>query len=449
MALTPAEAAHKASELYELKQQERKRLERIRAYLRGKPELTFLPPSTPREIQALALMARIPLMDLIVKATTQQMFVDGYNAENQEAADRVWKLGWQTNRWDRKQIALHRGTAGYGAAFGTALPSEGENTPPTLRAHSPRRMTASYGTDDDWPDHALEERRDGTWWLYDETTVYEMRKIKPKRGRPGEPTILFEHTGEFEHGQNVTPVVRYLADEDLDDPVQGDVEPNMTLQDQVNLCSLHLLTAQHLGANGRKILVGKMMQEIEKQLSGSAATTLTISAHPDDFKVEELSQTSLDGFIASRESSARFAAAISQTPTHELLGTLSNLAAAGLVESRESTARKLNDRKTVVGESHEQLLAQAGTLLPNPMEIDPAARVRWKPMIDSRTMRFIEILAVLAEKLGVPEKELWKELPFSDATLSDWTTAREEMDARGEENTALNRGDNPPNLAAL
>ena len=453
MALTPTEAAEKASELYELKQRERKRLDTIRMYLKGKPEITYLPASAPRELQALAQMARIPLMDLIIKATTQQMFVDGYTAHDQAAADRVWATVWQSNRWGRKQIALHRSTAGYGAAFGSALLAEGDNAPPVLRAHSPRQMTASYGSDEDWPDYALEQRRDGTWWLLDETSVYDLRKIKAKRGRPGEPTIVFAHVADSLHHQDVTPVVRYLADEDLDDPVQGDVEPNMTLQDQVNLCSLHLLTAQHLGASGRKILVGQMMSSIEKQLSGSASSTLTINAKPEDFKVEELSQTQLDGFIESREASARFAAAISQTPTHELLGTLSNLAATALLEARESTARKVNDRKVVVGESHEQLLGQAGTLMADPMPLDPSARVRWKPVIDSRTLHFVETLALMAEKLGVPERELWRETPFPDSTLASWAEARDEMDARGQENTAVGQGADgeapTPNLAAL
>src|SRR5690606_39899137 len=90
-------------------------------------------------------------------------------------------------------------------------------------------------------------------------------------------------------------------------------EPNMTLQDQINLCTLHLLVAQHYGAHGRKILIGKMMESVEKQLKSSASTLLAINAHPSDFAVEELSQTQLDGFIAARESAARFAAAISQT----------------------------------------------------------------------------------------------------------------------------------------
>lgn len=447
-ALSPRDAEEVASELFELRGQEGKRLDRIRTYLRGKPELTFLPTSAPRELQALAMMARIPLMELIIKATTQQMHVDGYTTQDTEDGDRIWREVWQTNRWDRKQIGVHRSAAAYGVAYATSMPSEAD-APPTVRALSPRQMTVSYGADDDWPQFALEQRVDGTWRLYDDERFYELRRTKrSRRSQNSQRAITFEHTGDAPHDQDVTPVVRYLADEDLDDPVLGDVEPNMTLQDQINLCTLHLLVAQHFGAFGRKILIGMMMDEVEKQLRASASSTLTIRAKPEDFAVEELSQTELDGFIASRESAARFIAAISQTPAHELLGTLSNLAATALLESRESTARKVSDRKIVIGESHEQLLGQAGTLLG--IEPDPAARVRWRPVVDTRTMQFVEMLATLARRLGVPEEELWRETPFPDSTVAEWRAAKEELDTQqGRAGGPGASGEGAVGLAAL
>src|SRR5690606_6224947 len=128
--LNPTEAAEKASELYEIRSRERKRLDTIRLYLQGRPELTYLPPDTPRELQALAKMARVPLMKLIVNATTQQMFVDGYQSADTEAADTIWREIWQSNRWDKKQIPLHKSTAAYGVAYGAILPAADDDAPP-------------------------------------------------------------------------------------------------------------------------------------------------------------------------------------------------------------------------------------------------------------------------------------------------------------------------------
>jgi hypothetical protein len=154
--------------------------------------------------------------------------------------------------------------------------------------------------------------------------------------------------------------VRYLADEDLDFPVRGDVEPNYAVQDQINLTTFSLLVAQHYGAHGQKIIIGKMIDELEKKLRTSANTTWTIKASPDDVQVVEMNQTQLEGFIESREASLRHLSALSQTPAHELLGNLANLSAATLVEARENQRQKTVERQLVIGESHEQLLGQAG-----------------------------------------------------------------------------------------
>src|SRR5690606_16330170 len=197
-----------------------------------------------------AKMARVPLMKLIVNATTQQMFVAGYHSGDNEAADTIAREIWQSNRWAKRQIPPHNSTAVCGTSSGAILAAGDEDAPPVHRPPPPRKMTAAYGDDDEWPEYALEQPKDGTWWLYDDTGVYELRRLDKPVRRPGKTTIVFEQVGFTEHEQDVCPVVRYLADEDLDDPVQGDIEPNMTLQDQINLCTLHLLVAQHYGAHG-------------------------------------------------------------------------------------------------------------------------------------------------------------------------------------------------------
>src|SRR5690606_8924380 len=66
--LNPTEAADKASERYDIRSREPNRLDTTRLYLQGRPALTSLPPHTPPELQALAKMARVPLMKLIVNA---------------------------------------------------------------------------------------------------------------------------------------------------------------------------------------------------------------------------------------------------------------------------------------------------------------------------------------------------------------------------------------------
>lgn len=419
MPLNPGQAQEVANEMFEMRSKDRRRIEKIRDYLNNEARLTWLPLGTPRELQALAQMSRVNMMPLAVKATTQQMFVDGYLSEDDTAAEIIWGI-WQRNRWDRKQIGVHKSASAYGVGYGVVMPSD--NGIPSLRAVSPRSMTTAFGTDPDWPRYALEDLSGGQWRLYDENHTYDFERASAKKKRAGGgqgANFEFIVGSATPHEQEVTPVVRYVSEEDIDDPVLGDVEPLFTLQDQVNLITFHLMVAEHYGAHGRKIIIGRMVKELEAKLvKASANTMMTVNAEPGDVQFEELSQTALDGFIESRQSALRMMASIGQIPAHELLGSLANLAAAALVESRESTARKINERQVVIGESHEQLLGQAGTLLGVPM--DPMARIRWKPSVDQRAIQMVNMLAVIAEKLGVPASALWDHLPFSASDIEEF-----------------------------
>lgn len=412
MALTADEAELVATDLFEIRNKDRNRLNKIKMYVQGEPRLTWLPPSAPRELQALAQMSRVNMIELIVRTATQQLYVDGYASQDSEGAQQVWNV-WQSNRWDARQIGLHRSISTYGVGYGVVLPG---SPVAVLKAYSPRTMTAAYGNDTVWPIYALQEMPDCTWRLYDSTQVYVLSKGDVRKVVNGK-AVAFKYEAVFEHGQGVTPVVRYLADEDLDFPVRGDVEPHYTLQDQINLTTFSLLVAQHYGAHGQKIIIAKMIDELEKKLRTSANTTWTIKASPDDVQVVEMSQTQLEGFIESREASLRHLSAISQTPAHELLGNLANLSAATLIEARENQRQKTVERQLVIGESHEQLLGQAGVLGGVPM--DPLARVRWGQQFTQATVPLVTMLTQIAEKLHVPSEALLEHLPFSSVDLAE------------------------------
>lgn len=414
MALTAEQAEVVATDLYEIRNRDRDRLNKIKMYVQGEPRLTWLPPNAPRELQALAQMSRVNMTELVVRSGVQQLYVDGYTSNNDTA--RVWNV-WQVNRWDARQIGLHRSVCTYGVGYGTALPGD---PLPVLKAHSPRTMTTAYGNDSTWPEYALQEMTDGSWRLYDEVNVHVLARREARRYVEGK-AVAFSWGKSYEHQQGVCPVVRYLADEDLDFPVRGDVEPQFALQDQINLTTFSLLVAQHYGAHGQKIIIAKMIDDLEKKLRSSANTTWTIKGDPSNIEVVQMSQTQLDGFIESREASLRHLSAISQTPAHELLGNLANLSAATLVEARENQRRKAVERQLVLGEAHEQLLAHAGSMIGE--AVDPLARVRWGREFTQASLPLITMLATIAEKLNVPSEALLEHLPFSGADLMDIRTA--------------------------
>jgi len=400
VALTPGQAVDQVKDMIDVRGSEQSRLELLRLYLRDEQRLTWLPQGTPNEVHRLASMSRVNVLPFIVSASVQALYVDHYRTHDDIEEQPAWDL-WRANRMKARQVGVHRSAMSYGAAYTTVLPGD---PLPVIRGASPRKMTTLYADGDDWPMWALEKRstaRGEMWRLFDQEAAYWVG-VEPGEERP---TFIAAE----EHGAGVCPVVRYLPTDDLDDPVQGDVEPLLRLQDQINLTTFSLLVAQHYGAHRQRYIIGWLAESEEQALKASAQKLWTFDEDPDQMKIGEFEQTQLDGYIESREASLRHLATISQTPVHELLGQLANLSAEALAAARDSHNRKLEERKTMLGESHEQTLELAGYLAG--FDIDPTAWVRWRDMEARSLAQTADALGKLVQMLGVPPEALWERVP--------------------------------------
>jgi len=172
MPLSKKQAVDVARELLELRDAELPRLDRIREYLRDDPAkpLPWLPQSAPPEVHQLARVSRVNVLKFVVNARVQAMYVDGFRAPRAADDAPAWEI-WQRNRFDARQLGVHRAALAYGAAYVVVLPGE---PVPVMRGASPRNLTAAYADDDDdWPKYALEKRRYG-WRLLDSEAVYQL-----------------------------------------------------------------------------------------------------------------------------------------------------------------------------------------------------------------------------------------------------------------------------------
>lgn len=417
MVLSSDEAVERTRKMVEWRQAERARLDRIHDYVRDEQRLNWLPSGTPAEVQSLGRLARVNVLRFIVDSSTQSLLVDGLRSRGNDNAP-AWDL-WQRNQMDARQIGIHRAALTYGASYATVLPGD---PVPVIRGVSPRNMTVLYGFDDEWPTWAL-ERVGGMWRLYDDEATYWLS------GADDLTAIEFE--GYAEHGMGVCPVVRYRETVDLDDPVVGIVEPLTRLQDQINVTTFSLLVAQHYGAHRQRYIIGWLAESEEQALKASAQKLWTFDSDPGEMSIGEFEQTQLQGYIDSREATLRHLATISQTPVHELLGSLANLSAEALVAARDSHNRKLEEHRTVLGESHEQTLATAGSLIGIPE--DPSAWVRWRDMEGRALSQTADALGKFAEMLGIPKQALWERaadaLGVSQDELETWADMASDDDA--------------------
>lgn len=459
MPLTEQQAIDKAVELRKSAAAERTVLDDVRRYWTGRQSLpSVIPTSAPIEVKRMARMSRVNICSLVVESLSQSLFVEGFRGRPERDNAAVWDV-WQRNRFDARQTGIHRAALAYGTAYARVLPGD---PVPVIRGCSPRTLHAVYSPDDpDWPVYALERYSPGAWRLYDDTTVYLLR--------PKDDT--FEFLGSRDHGVGVTPVVRFQETEDLDleDDVAdsaavaqmaivndagsnvtftttsstaphgvfaGQVGPLMALQDQIDVITFNLLVAQHYTAFRQRYIIGWTAPDENATLSATAAKLWTFD--DPETKVGELSQTELEGYIRAREASLRHAASLSQTPAHELIGELVNLSAEALAAAEAGRDRKVADRQTLFGESHEQVMRLVGRL--SGAEVPDSAQVVWRDTSARSLAATVDALGKLVTMLGVPPQELWERIPgVSQQDVERWKAQAATGDAFAQMTAMIER----------
>ena len=427
MPLSPSQAVEQTRILKAFHDTEREQLDEVRRYWKGRQSFpAVIPSSAPIEVRTMARLARVNVCSIVVDALTQSLFVDGFRAARDADDLDVWKA-WQANKLDARQSGLHRAAVAYGASYQVVLPG---SPVPVIRGASPRNMTVMYGEDPDWPIWGLERLGGGSWRLYDDQATYFM-------GERNGDFVFFETR---EHNLGITPIIRFLDEDDLDAdddvepaheghrndlmPMRGQVAPIVPLQDQITLTTFGLLVAQHYAAFRQRYIIGWVAESEKELLKAGASQIMTFDEDANEMKIGEFEQTDLKGYIESREASLRHAASLSQTPVHELIGELVNLSAEALAAAEQGHERKVGERKTLLGESHEQSLRLAGRIMG--VDVPDDAQVVWRDTSARAFGAVVDGLGKLAQMLGIPPEELWERVP--GATTQDvqrWKKAAE------------------------
>jgi hypothetical protein len=312
---------------------------------------------------------------------------------------------------------------------------------PVIRGSSPRNLTAVYGEDPDWPMWALEKLGGGLWRLYDDQAIYFLGESQDERTR-GE----FEFIETREHGLGVTPIVRYLDEHDLDAdddvesqnprgraqtdevPMRGQVPPLMPMQDQIDLTTFGLLVAQWYSAFRQRWAIGWTAEDEEEKAKAAASQLWTFDENPEDMKLGEFAETNLKGYIDSRDATLRHTAALSQTPVHELTGTLINMAAEALAAAEAGKDRKVDERHTGLGESHEQMFSLVARATGKSIPDD--AQVKWRDTSARAFAATVDALGKLTQMLGIPPQELWERVPgATQQDVARWKAAAQQGDS--------------------
>lgn len=421
-----ADDAKLIEELTNLWREERDKLDRIDRWARWEHEDPHQPKQATQEYRELAARAQAPWGDLIVGSVAQTLFVEGYRTPTAEDDSPAWLI-WQANGMDARQIAVHRAALTYGLAYASCVPGAALTgaAMPKMRGISPRQMVAVYEdvADDEWPQFALKVVKQRSRYklsLYDaqEVRTYTVENIGDKLK---DPVVQI-------HGVGVCPIVRYANRLDLEGRSAGEVEPYISVLGRIDQTTFDRLVVQRFAAWIVRTIAGMSVAESVASTVGSDTTLTTaeqaqavkmklavdsfLIAEDADTKFGSLPASPLDGFIAAHEADVKVLAAVSQSPAHELLGTMANLSAEALAAARASQTAKSDERKHQFGESHEQLLRLASFVAGDTTAADDfAAEVRWKDTEIRSMAQAADALGKMATMLKVPVELLWEKIP--------------------------------------
>lgn len=405
-------------------QDERRGLDRIDRWARWDHEDPARPQSakaTP-EYKELIARAQAPWGHLIVSSKAQTLYIEGYRRPDANDDVAPWLI-WQANGMDGRQVAVNRDAIKFGYAYGTALPGKNPMTGasmPTLRGVSPRDMIAVYDDPafDEWPVYALQVRPHKGGYrlkLYDAEVAYNLT-VDQVGDKP--------NLGATEvHGIAVPPVVRFAPRLDLEGRCPGEIEPIIPLLGKIDQTSFDRLVVQRFAAWIVRTIAG-MDPSASAEANGTSVAEIVAKLKIGDFLMSpdkdtrfgSIEATSMDGFLAAKDSDIRDLASLTQSPVHEVLGQLANLSADALAAARASQTADSDEIKHVMGESYEQWL-RLGAHIAGDEEAaaDFTAQVRWKDTTIRSLAQAADALGKMASQLGVPLEMLWERIPgFTD-----------------------------------
>jgi len=425
---------------------ERERLDRIDRWYRWEQDRIQLPRKATLEHRQLAELSKVPWLSLVVTATAQAMYVDGYrseldpegstdDAENPSELSPPWR-SWLANGMDRRQVAVHRAMLAYGYSYVKVLPGEDPMTgreQSVIRGVSPRKMFSVWedAAEDDWPQYAMqvvESTKNGEHLVkvFDDEGVHSLRV-----DTTGSEVAYLD--GPESHDAGVCPVVRYANMLDLDGRTPGEIEPHIPIAARINKTAYDRMLTQHFNSWKVRTIAGLQEPETPEDAERKRLQVRQddiLIAEDADTKFGSLDETPLEGFIAAHRADVETLAAVTQTPTHELTGQMANLSAEALAAARASLNQKVTERQKSAGASHAQVLRLAAALEGDEAYAgDVSGRVTWQDMEIRSMSQAADALGKMATQLGVPPTALWALVPGIEKTdVAEWVRLAEAGD---------------------
>ncbi|MQS38879.1 phage portal protein [Streptomyces katsurahamanus] len=407
--------------LSRLKYEYDERLEEIDRYYRGKHSGPYMPRNANAEYRLLAERCVHNWLPWVVAAPLQNLQVEGFRPSVGKGTE-VWDV-WQSNRMDARQGAVHEAALVYGHSYVAVVP---DTDGPRILPMSAMRAWAAYDdpVSDEFPLYAVQVFQNPDSGEIERCRYFDDTEITDVVFREGIPFTADSKP----HGFGVTPVVRFATSMDLLGRSLGLVQPLIPVADRINQSWFDLLIAQTFASFKVRYATGMAPPLDIDPNTGEVRTdpetgeplyravqfdpTRVMMAEDPDTKFGELSESPLDGFLKSIETSVQHMAAVSQTPPHYLLGNMANLSADALAAAESSLMRRVEDLRQSFGEAWESVLRLCARAIgKTKLATDRKAQVVWRDTGSRSLAQTADAYGKLVQMVSVPPEALWDKLP--------------------------------------
>ncbi|HWI66843.1 MAG TPA: phage portal protein, partial [Nitrospiraceae bacterium] len=259
-------------------------------------------------------------------------------------------------------------------------------------------------------------------------------QINLEMAMPGDP-FLNGLSPYAEHGMDICPVSRFLYEVDLDGEVdcQGEVEPIIPIQDQINFTTFNEMMAEQYEAFKQRWVTGMapVDEEGKEKAPFRPGVDRVWAAEDPATKFGEFGATELAPYSGSREDGIRHMATITQVPPYHLLGQIANLSAEALAAARDGLDRKVEELQSTLTDPWRGVF-RLSALAAGDKEgwNDLSGEIVWRNTSARAFAATIDGLGKAAQMLGIPVEELWTLIPGATADdVNRWVQAKQAKNA--------------------
>lgn len=430
-----------------------KRLDKLDKYYRGEHELKFASSKFSAAFGKMFLDASDNWMPLVVNAVQERLGIEGFRLGSSSAGDRrAWRI-YQANNLDSESDILHREALINGLAATLTWPDDDGN--PLITIEHPSQLIVARSSSNRrvrlaalkaWEDEDT-ERLLATLYLPDFIYKFEGPKLVQYSSKSSRARVSAWDATRWAQREVATepwplpnpfkrvPAVPIENQQRMLVDGESEIASVLPTQDRINKLSFDLMIAAEFSAFRQRwatgIQIPKDPETGQPVEPFKHAIDRLWTSGSSETEFGEFGETDLANYVKAIEMQVQHLAAQTKTPPHYLLGQSGAFPSGESLKATETgLIKKVKDRQASYGEGWEETMRLAlevaginarGAASMETIWADPESRTE-SEHVDS-------ILKKLA--LGVPFRQLWEDLGYSQTTIERFRTMlAEEADVR-------------------